>query len=132
MPPVNGAVGTCTDTLVSGTSCVPECDAGYVRQGVTSCTNRVLTEVATCGSPFTDRAELKAAVDACVGDRLCEMTMPYWDVSRVTDMSFLFQGKTQFNVNIGQWEMSQVTDVRGYVPRRLQLLPEYQGMDPGQ
>jgi len=49
-------------------------------------------------------------VDACVGDRLCEMTMPYWDVSRVTDMSFLFQGKTQFNVDIGQWEMSQVTD----------------------
>ena len=98
---------------MSGTSCVPECDAGYVRQGVTSCTNRVLTEVATCGSPFTDRAELKAAVDACVGDRLCEMTMPYWDVSRVTDMSFLFQGKTQFNVNIGQWEMSQVTDAHG-------------------
>ena len=113
LPPVNGDVGTCTDTLVSGTSCVPECDAGYVRQGVTSCTNRVLTEVATCGSPFTDRAELKAAVDACVGDRLCEMTMPYWDVSRVTDMSFLFQGKTQFNVDIGQWEMSQVTDAQG-------------------
>ena len=60
------------------------------------------------------------------------MTMPYWDVSRVTDMSFLFQGKTQFNVNIGQWEMSQVTDAQRYVPRRLQLLPEHQGMDPGQ
>ena len=30
LPPVNGAVGTCTDTLVSGTSCVPECNAGYV------------------------------------------------------------------------------------------------------
>jgi hypothetical protein len=41
------------------------------------------------------------------------MTMPYWDVSRVTDMSFLFQGMTQFDVNIGQWEMSQVTDARG-------------------
>ena len=61
----------------------------------------------------TTRAELKAAVDACVGDRLCEMTMPHWDVSRVTDMSFLFQGKTQFNVDISQWEMSQVTDARG-------------------
>ena len=24
LPPVNGAVGTCTDTLVSGTSCVPD------------------------------------------------------------------------------------------------------------
>ena len=61
----------------------------------------------------TTRAELKAAVDACVGDRLCEVTMPHWDVSRVTDMSFLFQGKSQFNVDISQWEMSQVTDAQG-------------------
>ena len=33
LPPVNGAVGTCTDTLVSGTSCVPTCDAGYCAEG---------------------------------------------------------------------------------------------------
>ena len=111
LPPLNGAVGTCTDTLVSGTSCVPTCDPGYVLEGVTSCTDRVLTE-AVCTLDVTTRAELKAAVDACVGDRLCEMTMPHWDVSRVTDMSFLFQGKTQFNVDISQWEMSQVTDAR--------------------
>ena len=26
LPPLNGAVGNCTDTLVSGTSCVPTCD----------------------------------------------------------------------------------------------------------
>ena len=92
LPPVNGAVGTCTDTLVSGTSCVPTCDPYYVLEGVTSCTDRVLTE-AVCTLDVTTRAELKAAVDACVGDRLCEVTMPHWDVSRVTDMSFLFQGK---------------------------------------
>jgi surface protein len=112
-PPVNGAVGTCTDTLVSGTSCVPECDAGYVLRGVTSCTDRALTEVAVCVPDVTTRAELKAAVDACVGDRLCEMTMPHWDVSQVTDMSFLFQGMSQFNVDISQWEMSQVTTAAG-------------------
>ena len=81
-------------------------------EGVTSCTDRVLTE-AVCTLDVTTRAELKAAVDACVGDRLCELTMPHWDVSRVTDMSFLFQGKSQFNVDISQWEMSQVTDARG-------------------
>jgi len=113
-PPVNGAVGTCTDTLVSGTSCVPECDAGYTFwRGVTSCTDRALTEVAVCVPDVTTRAELKAAVDACVGDRLCEMTMPHWDVSQVTDMSFLFQGMSQFNVDISQWEMSQVTTAAG-------------------
>ena len=66
LPPVNGDVGNCTDTLVSGTSCVPTCDAGYVLKGVTSCTDRVLTEVAMCGGTFTDGAELKATVDACV------------------------------------------------------------------
>ena len=80
---------------------------------MTSCTDRVLTEVAVCTLDVTTRAELKAAVDACVGDRLCELTMPHWDVSRVTDMSFLFQGKSQFNVDISQWEMSQVTTAAG-------------------
>ena len=66
LPPVNGAVGNCTDTLVSGTSCVPECNAGYVLEGVTSCTDRVLT--GGCVTlDVTTRAELKAAVDACVG-----------------------------------------------------------------
>ena len=82
-------------------------------EGVTSCTDRVLTEVAVCTLDVTTRAELKAAVDACVGDRMCEMTMPHWDVSRVTDMSFLFQGMSQFNVDISQWEMSQVTTAAG-------------------
>ena len=69
--------------------------------------------MAVCTLDVTTRAELKAAVDACVGDRLCEMTMPHWDVSRVTDMSFLFQGMSQFNVDISQWEMSQVTTAAG-------------------
>ena len=83
-PPLNGDVGNCTDTLVSGTSCVPECHPGYVLQGVTSCTDRVLTQEAVCVPEVSTRAELKAAVDACIGDRFCEPTMPHWDVSRVT------------------------------------------------
>ena len=28
-------------------------------------------------------------------------------------MSFLFEGKTDFNVDISQWNVSQVTDARG-------------------
>ena len=84
----------------------------YVLEGVTSCTDRVLTE-AVCALDVTTRAELKAAVDACVGDRLCEQAMPLWNVSRVTDMSFLFKGKSKFNVDISQWEMSQVTTAAG-------------------
>ena len=112
-PPLSGGVGDCTDTLVSGTSCVPTCNPGFVLTGAASCTDRVLTEKAVCALDVTTRAELKAAVDACVGDRFCELDMPLWNVSRVTDMSFLFKGKSKFNVDISQWEMSQVTTAAG-------------------
>ena len=50
-PPLNGGVGNCTDTLVSGTSCVPTCNDGYTLQGVTSCTDRVLTPALCIGAP---------------------------------------------------------------------------------
>ena len=45
--PTNGAAGTCTDTLASGSTCQPDCDSGYTVSGATSCTDRVLT-AATC------------------------------------------------------------------------------------
>ena len=47
VPIDNGAAGTCTDTLASGSTCQPECDSGYTVSGATSCTDRVLT-AATC------------------------------------------------------------------------------------
>ena len=50
-PPLNGDVGNCTDTLMSGEVCVPACHAGYVLKGVTSCTDRVLTEDGSCVWP---------------------------------------------------------------------------------
>ena len=72
LPPVNGAVGNCTDTLVSGTSCVPTCDAGYVLEGVTSCTDRVLTE-AVCDGTFTDRRRAQGRRGRVRRDRLCRL-----------------------------------------------------------
>ena len=39
--------------------------------------------------------------------------MPDWDVSQVTDMSFLFEGETEFDLDISRWDVSQVTDARG-------------------
>ena len=111
-PPVNGDFGTCTGYLVYGQSCVPTCNPGFVLEGVTLCTDGVMTE-AVCLPDVTTRAELKAAVDSCVGDQLCELTMPLWDVSQVTDMSFLFQNMTGFDVDISRWNVSQVTDARG-------------------
>ena len=35
-----------------------------------------------------------------------------WDVSRITDMSSLFQAKANFNADISGWDTSRVTDMR--------------------
>ena len=42
-PPANGAVGDCTDQLLSGTTCQPTCDAGYFAPEPSVCENGVLT-----------------------------------------------------------------------------------------
>ena len=54
LPPVNGGVGTCTDTLVSGEVLRPRrATPGTVLKGVTSCTDRVsdggCVRLAVCG-----------------------------------------------------------------------------------
>ena len=36
-----------------------------------------------------------------------------WDVSRVTDMSWLFVGQTTFDDNISEWDVSNVTRMKG-------------------
>ena len=136
-PPFNGGgVGDCTDTLVSGTSCVPTCNPEYVLTGVTSCTDRVLTE-AVCVWSFTDRAELKAAVDVCLdevpsgerccsSDKMCQdpdpayrrcgnlgcVDMPNWATGKVNSMVGLFRDRSQFNQSIAGWDTSQVTDMK--------------------
>ena len=45
--PANGAVGTCTSTLASGSTCQPTCNTGYTVSGTSSCNNGTLT-AATC------------------------------------------------------------------------------------
>ena len=45
--PANGGVGNCTNTLASGATCEPTCDAGYTVSGASSCTAGTLT-AATC------------------------------------------------------------------------------------
>jgi len=46
-PPANGAVGNCTKTLASGSTCQPTCNSGYILSGSSSCTTGTLT-TATC------------------------------------------------------------------------------------
>ena len=79
------------------------------------------TECATTYPPvFSPRskAELKSAVNTYLrmfpeGD--CSHG-PYgpigeWDVSRVTDMSYMFSDKVFFNGDISEWDVSRVTDM---------------------
>ena len=59
--------------------------------------------------------ELKEAVDLWCIDR--EKALPIyghisvWDTSLITDMSNLFENKTDFNDNINNWNVSSVTDM---------------------
>jgi len=49
--PANGAgMGNCTATLASGMSCAPQCNSGYVVNGLTSCSAGTITSTATCVS----------------------------------------------------------------------------------
>ena len=75
---------------------------------------------------FTDRNELKSAVDAytsssqnCSKSDVCEVTHIYgwpigtWCVSKVTDMSDLFFETVNFNDDLTYWDVSSVTNMAG-------------------
>ena len=71
----------------------------------------VVLAPAEASGVFTDRAGLKAAVDAWVADaEAAEATygaIAGWDVSRVDDMSEVFMSKTTFNSQLN-WDTSRV------------------------
>lgn len=46
-------------------------------------------------------------------DDLAETPIGQWDVSRVTDMSFLFNEAQEFDEDIGDWDVSHVTTMMG-------------------
>ena len=59
------------------------------------------------------KEELQFAVDMWREDSTSALmmfgTMDNWDVSLVTDMSFIFAGDTIFNRDISNWDVSSVT-----------------------
>ena len=63
--PANGAVGDCTSSLASGSTCRPTCDTGYTVSGTSSCSLGVLTS-ATCSPSPCDASA--APANGGVGD----------------------------------------------------------------
>jgi surface protein len=49
-------------------------------------------------------------------DGMCDSpygNMPDWDVSNVTNMSYVFRNRSDFNVDISSWDVSSVTNMSG-------------------
>ena len=61
---------------------------------------------------FTDNAALRAAVDDLATAEATHGPIAGWDVSRVDDMSEVFQHKNAFNDDIGAWDTSRVTNMQ--------------------
>ena len=63
---------------------------------------------------FMSKSDLLVAIDAYeTSPTVAEVTygpIAGWDVSRITDMSSLFQAKANFNADISGWDTSRVTD----------------------
>ncbi len=53
--------------------------------------------------------DLSGMFYGCVS--LNDVDLTSWDVSNVTDMSYMFAGASSFNQNIGSWNVSKVTDM---------------------
>ena len=71
----------------------------------------------TAATIFTSKADLQTAVqayDANSTDAIASHgPIAGWDVSAITDMSFLFSGLQNFNADISSWDTSRVTSMVG-------------------
>jgi surface protein len=69
----------------------------------------------TCTLTAITDANIQTAVDLWVSDPSAATTtygnISDWDVSQVTDMSYLFHNKTTFNDDISNWDVSKVTNI---------------------
>ena len=66
---------------------------------------------------FTTKADLITAIDAWIEDDTAATTtygdINTWDVSAITDFSYLFDQKAEFNSNISNWDVSSGDNMRG-------------------
>ena len=65
------------------------------------------------GYKFWNRSQLDTVVDLWMSDETSATTrygdINSWDVSAITDFSYLFNGETSFNSDISGWDVSSGT-----------------------
>ena len=66
---------------------------------------------------FMTRANLSDVIDIFINDQIPIVNkygeIEDWDVTNVTNMEFMFSGKTTFNQNLNEWNVSNVTNMYG-------------------
>jgi len=69
----------------------------------------------TCPATFTTKASLRSAVEAYNANPDAASatygSIAGWDVSMITDMSWLFYNLQNFNADISSWDTSKVTNM---------------------
>ena len=83
-----------------------------------SCKNIYSGPAQTCVTPLTD-ATFYNAISSCLrrNDKIgaCSQAeygeIPYWDVSRVTNMRGAFSNYEQFNADISNWDVSKALQI---------------------
>ena len=82
----------------------------YYEKGITDKIKKYLTTYT-----FKSKKQLKETIDLWFQDKKeCIKKyghMSYWDVSNITDMSWLFSYRTDFNEDISRWDVSNVENM---------------------
>jgi surface protein len=65
----------------------------------------------TCTSGITDMSDLFSSLDIDIST--FNQKLEHWDVSQVTDMSYMFSLTTSFNQSLNNWDVSRVTNMEG-------------------
>lgn len=63
----------------------------------------------TIGPVSVDEADVLVAPAATLSDELLASDLSTWDTSNITDISYMFAGKSTFNQDISRWDTSNVT-----------------------